>query len=417
MPLLRFAFFICISVVVGWQCHSYEDKTVQNNQDTQEVERRDRLFYRSNTPFVRIRKTPDDKAKILLTLEKGALVEYMYDSTLFETQVRVGGNSYKSTWFYVRTPNNTIGWTQKILFNPLSYIENKELIQKIPSYDPNLIEESLSRSELRERQQVIDQQSIDRLKNKIAEQNLKEVTHIQRIIRYNQSYILGKSNKKTTDVALMETYQFIDKTARNIPDHTLKNYQTLIDDIRSYGSYDTDQDDFCKKLKDNFLHFSIEENTIVVRADLDQLLRIFYRELSEQMRSYIDLYTAIYIKDPRLDLIEISSLKNTLIKSHQFVLKNKDFMYWKKAKEQHEHLLQIILQGENKQPIFNRDNKLKEPYQKLYRSIAEKDDHKEITDAFNELIQHYKKNNWTATDNWLEVTQQIKNKLMSTLEE
>lgn len=413
--------FIFLSLFFLSACDTEE--TVEQGLQTQNYIKQEampRLFMRTQTRRLRVRKTPDLEGTVLRILSEGLIVEYLYDSTNFTTEITYNRKDYNTHWYKIQTADKTEGWVYAAFVKFLPDQENQKVVIQRETAElleaANEKQPQLTPKQQKEQKQPTNNSLVASYKtylNALDKNNPSSVSLA--ISKYNSMFVHHYSNEKTHDAAYVAFHNFYQRMLQVLQRSNSTSYDHLKEEIQRYQRATMQTDPYTRSLGENGFNFAIKDGSVVLAEDVDFLYRIFYRECSTPMRAYMNQYE---LEEPNfwLDneslLISPKKLARWALSWNYFVATYPDFIWHSDAKKRLEQQLNILLRGTNQQPAFNDQSFiLNAAYLKAYRHIVDNYPESKIGQSFAEYIQVLKDNNWKASS---EVTQ-IQNKIMRTL--
>ncbi|MCH2043638.1 MAG: SH3 domain-containing protein [Saprospiraceae bacterium] len=413
---------IFISSTFCIACSSSDSST--NEQHTTErnvIEEKERRFIETTTNRLRIRNTPDLAGIELERLPIGTVVEYLNDSTKFKTEVTIQGKPERHSWLKIKAPSGEEGWVYGGLVRFLSKRENlkivlleKEQQAKQDAADQNNIPQ-FSRPQSN-RKEVVNLDLQNAYKQKINKLNAKDIHATTKAVElYFQ--LFGQANEITCDAGYVLFETFYNQVFEYARQKNWSKYNHLSQEIQTYGITNMNLDETTISLQQNGFCFGVTRQKIILKKDIDFVLRRFYRYVSPAMRAYLDK-TQEEIEKPHIQsdrlLVPTKILADHLVYWERFRLNYPNFVLNNLIEEKQNAYIKILLQGTRKTPAFNPSNKvITEDFKNTYEYIQTTYPNTLLGQS---IIKYYKKleaNNLKNTPEILELRTEIEKNMFS----
>lgn len=393
------------------------NSTTDIEQDSSSIpEFEHRIFLSVNAQNLRIRRTPDLEGEVAVTLPLNSIVEYLHDSTKFTTPITYNGEKYNSHWYKIRTANKIQGWIYGGLAYFLTETENRRIITLEKSNDD--IGSSKSTSKKTAPQQA-DQAILDKYKeqlNKLSSTNPQSISTATSL--YSNTF--SNANTLTRDLGFQSFQSFHSLVLKQLQQQqNFNKYNQFQKEIEVYGKAHMTLDELTIKLGENGFNFGFDKNAsnVYLKKDLDFVARYFYKEVSGEMREYID-QEQLEDETPWLEnnklLISPQQLAkwvifwdNFLIKYPNFVLKNKVFQSFNQKQD-------LLLEGCPKTPAFADNQLLHSNFKTAYIWILEEQGNSRFGVFFKDYYTVLEQQNFKATSTTQKAQSKLKNTLLPT---
>lgn len=403
----QFIFFI--SLLVLFIACDNEETTITTNSDTApqiEEESLPRLFMETQTRRLRVRETPDLEGTVLYILSDGILVEFLYDSTNFTTEIVYNRKTYNANWYKIQTEDKIEGWVYAPFVKFLPKKENQKLVIQRETAElleaANEQQPGISKKQQKEMRQPVNSSLVANYKSYLSSLDKNNPNSIGQAISRFSAVFIGHANENTHDAAYVAFHDFYIRTLQILQGSTNMNqYQHLAAEIKRYKRATMQNDAFCRVLGENGINFSIQDGKVALAEDVDFIYRVFYRECSIPMRAYMNQYQ---LEVPNLWLeqnelrIAPKELARWALAWNYFVVTYPDFVWHSDAKNRLKKQLKLLLQGSDKTPAFDPESDvLKASFLQAYRHITDNYPESKIGRAFAEYTTTLKANNWKTS--------------------
>lgn len=397
-------FFYYLSILLLLFLASCSDNFISaditNNQTrTAKKEQKSRLFVKVNMNNLRVRATPDLEGAVLQRLKAENIIEYMLDSTNFTTMVEMKGEEHHDHWYKVKTDAGNEGWVYGGCIDFLEKKENDRILalkvdaEKRAKASGN--KEGFSSLEIVQKKPEVNDLLLKQYQRFLNAIPVHSPNAIQRAIAYYES-IFPKSIDGTADEAFADLIAFHEQVYQHWKAQgSLKKYQYMAEEIRRYGSPNMQQDAFCRKLNDNALTFGVSAKELVVlKPNVDLLMRQIYRLVSESARSYLEQY-AVEVEKPVLEdqqiVVNITELAAYTIFWDKFLIQYPYAPMKEGIKERRRKYLGLLLRGTSSTPAFDsKTNKLKAEFKDAYERLSTQFGHSPIIEKMQTYHQRLK---------------------------
>lgn len=373
---------------------------ITNNQTrAAQKEQRSRLFMKVTMNNLRVRATPDLEGAVLQRLKDENIIEYMLDSTNFTTMVEMKGKEHHDHWYKVKTDAGNEGWVYGGCIALLEKKENDRILalkvdaEKRAKISGN--KEGFSATEIVQKAPEINTLLLKQYHKYLNAIPVHSPNAMQRAIAYYES-IFPKSVDGTADEAFGDLIGFHEKVHQYWKGQGgLDKYQYMAEEIRRYGSPNMQQDAFCRKLNNNALTFGINSKELVVlKPNVDLLMRQIYRLVSESAREYLEQY-AVEAENPALEdqriVVNVTELAAYTIFWDKFLTKYPYSPMKEGIKERRRQYLGLLLRGTSATPAFDsKTNVLKAEFKDAYERIDTQFGHSPIIEKMQAYHQRLK---------------------------
>lgn len=399
----QFFFFLSLSIFYI-SCDNQETVTSNNNQEPIIKEASlPRLFMETQTRRLRVRETPDLEGTVLHILSDGVVVEFLYDSTNFTTEIIYDRKTYNANWYKIQTVDKIEGWVYAAFVKFLPKARNQKVVIQRETAElleaANEEQPEISKKQQKEMQQPVNKNLVDNYKNYLSNLDKNNPNSIGQAVNRFSTVFIGRANENTQDAAYVAFHDFYNRTLQMLQNTmNKKQYQHLAGEIKRYKRATMQTDAFTRSLGQNGINFALQNGQVVLAEDVDFLYRIFYRECSIPMRAYMNQYQEevpnFWLKQKQL-LITPKELARWALSWNYFVATYPDFVWHSDAKLRLEKQLNILLQGTEKTPAFDPESYvLKAEFLQAYRHITDNYPESKIGRAFAEYTDVLKRNNW-----------------------
>jgi len=209
-PFIFFIFFSTLFVACDNQATVSK---IDNRKEPQiEKEALPRLFMETQTRRLRVRETPDLEGTVLHILSDGVLVEFLYDSTNFTTEIVYNRKTYNANWYKIQTVEKIEGWVYAPFVKFLSKTKNQKVVTQRETAElleaANEQQPKISKKQQKEMQQPVNKELLANYKNylsKLDKNNPKSIGLA--ISRYNSIFI-NYANQNTHDAVYVAFHDF-----------------------------------------------------------------------------------------------------------------------------------------------------------------------------------------------------------------
>lgn len=405
--ILPFFFFISLSTLYI-SCDNPETIDSLDKQELEPVleESMPRLFMETKTRRLRVRETPDLEGTVLHILSDGVLVEFLYDSTNFTTEIVYDRKTYNTNWYKIQTEDQIEGWVYSAFVNFLPKAQNQKVVIQRETAElleaANQQQPEVSKKQQKEMQQPINENLIANYKNYLSNLDKNNPKSIGQAISRFSSVFINHANENTHDAAYVAFHNFYTQILKILQGNTnMSKYQHLASEIKRYKRATMQSDAFTQSLAENGINFALQNGQVVLAEDVDFLYRVFYRECSIPMRAYMNQYQLevpnFWLEQEEL-LISPKKLARWALAWNYFAATYPDFVWHSEAKRRLKKQLNILLQGTEKTPAFDSDSYvLKSEFLQAYRHITDNYPESTIGRAFAEYVTILKANNWKSS--------------------
>lgn len=354
-----------------------------------------RRFFRTQTPRLRVRQTPDLEGAVLQILPEGSIVEYLYDSTTFTTPITYNQKEYDTHWYRIQTEEQNKGWVYTAFVEPLSPSVNQQLIaqREAAALAETANEERSKEIPLPTEAEKIEQLNESLLRtyqSTLSQLNSQQPESVGQAVGRYKSLFIGRANKRTHDAAYVAFRKFYEGVLQHLRQQYKGQFQHLTPELNRYQRADMGANATLQILGDNGFNFALKNGQVVVAEDVDWIFRTFYREASTPMRVYMNQYE---LEEPNFwyqnDALLISpkQLSRWVLAWNYFVATYPDFVWHNDAVRRLSTQLGLLLEGTRKAPAFGANERLREDYKAAYTYIAEHYPNSNIGRAFIRYLE------------------------------
>ncbi|WP_052594670.1 SH3 domain-containing protein [Aureispira sp. CCB-QB1] len=414
---VRFFFFIVLSIYF-YSCDNQETTPLTNTQTpvTLTQEAPPRRFMETITRRLRVRETPDLEGTVLHILSDGVLVEFLYDSTNFTTEIIYNRKTYNAHWYKIQTEEKIEGWVYAAFVQFLPKEQNQKVV--IQRETAELLEAAneerpeFTKKQQKQMQEPVNEGSITNYKNYLANLDRSNPNSIGQAINRFTTLFINHTNENTRDAAYIAFHNFYTNVLKTLQNSTNMNqYQHLATEIKRYQRATMQSDAFTRSLAANGINFGLKNGQVVLAEDVDFLYRVFYRECSIPMRAYMNQYqleVPNFWLDNETLLIAPKELARWTLSWNYFVATYPDFVWHADAKRRLDKQLNILLQGTEKTPAFDPQTYiLKAEFLQAYRHITDNYPESKIGRTFTEYVQTLKRNDWKISSTVTEAQNKV----------
>lgn len=386
-----------------WSCGNEPPKPAPAVSTVKKMiaDEKDRLFLRPLTSYLRVRATPDEEGEILEILKTESILEYLHDSTSFETTVSYQNKEYTASWYKVKTLDTEEGWIYAGLVTFLPDKENQLLAQERAAGEALLAANQSngeSNAEKKEAEQSVQNNILEDYQSYLDRLNASSISSVGLALEQFRIRFAERTNAKTCDAAYIAFdnlhTQVVQSARRSV---NLASYQAIANELLHYGTTNMQQSTYTQQLADNGIRFSLKEGKLTLAKDLDFVYRVFFRECSAVMRAYMGQLQ----EDESMPLVWDEQLKITprqlagwVLSWNYFVAKNPDFVWHSTAKQHLRQQLTLLVNGTAKTPIFDQKQLLQKNYKTAYLYISKNYPDSNIGKAFIAYLTLLEEQEW-----------------------
>jgi hypothetical protein len=411
--IYKFILFLLILTILS--CSEHKPVTINNNPIEIAKEAPPRLFMNTQTRRLRVRETPDLEGTVLKVLQSDMVVEYLHDSTKFTTGITYNRKEYIDHWYKILAVDKTEGWVYAAFVKFLPNEENQKVVIQRETAElleaANGLQPQITKKQKKELIQPINDVLVSKYRTFLSGLDKNSPSSVSQATQKFSGLFVGSSNARTCDAAYIAFHQFYERVLAILNRSNLSSYQHLIGDINRYRKATMRTDDYTRTLALNGFNFALSNGKVVLAEDVDFFYRIFYRECSSQMRSYMNQYQ---LEEPNFWLnsnelfISPKTLARWVLSWNYFVATYPDFPLFSDAKKRLEEKLNILLQGSAQSPAFSASTYvLQENYKVAYYHISDNYPESKIGRAFKEYLDILETNNWKSSTNVTESQNKI----------
>lgn len=403
----QFIFFISIFLLLI-ACNGQETtpETDLNKAPKTKEEALPRLFMETQTRRLRVRETPDLEGTVLNILSDGVLVEFLYDSTNFTTEIVYNRKKYDANWYKIQTADKVEGWVYAAFVKFLPDAQNQKVVTQRETAElleaANEAQPEISKKQQKAMKQPVNKSLISNYKNYLSSLDKNNPQSIGQAISRFSAVFIGYANENTHDAAYVAFHDFYSQVLQKLQGSTnMSQYQHLAGEIKRYNRATMQTNAFSRTLGENGINFSVQNGKVILVEDVDFLYRVFYRECSIRMRAYMNQYQLevpnTWLEQGEL-LLTPKELARWALSWNYFVATYPDFIWNSDAKRRLKKQLSILLQGTEKTPAFDPDSYvLKAEFLQAYKHITDNYPESRIGRAFTEYTTTLKANDWKTS--------------------
>lgn len=378
-----------------------------------------RSFMKVTMNNLRVRATPDLEGAVLQRLKEENIVEYLLDSTNFTTMVEMKGEEHHDHWYKVKTDAGNEGW---VYGGCVSFLDKKEnsriLALKVDAEKRAKANggEGVATIEVAQKAPEVNTFLLKRFQaylNSIAVTNPNAAS---RALAYYES-IFPKSVDGTADEAFRDLMNFYDKIYKHWKTQVNSSkYQYMADDIKRYGSPNMQADALCKKLSANALTFGLDsKDRVVLKPNVDFLMRRLYRLVSDASREYLEQY-AVEVEKKAVEgdevAVNITELAAYTVYWDKFLTKYPYFPMQEEIKGRRLNYLGLLLRGTTATPAFDPATKqLNTAFKDAYQSIDTQFGHSPLIEQMQNYHKRLKNAAYSQTTAVLAAQEEVVNSL------
>lgn len=394
-------YILFLLILTLFSCGGTEISESNNNSTSTEKKELPRLFMRTKINHARVRKTPDLEGAMIYTLKNELLVEYMHDSTTFNTEITYNYKNYNTNWYKIKTFENVEGWVYAAFIEFLTPEENKKVLLQRETTElleaANEKQPQISQKQKKELSQPLNSGLVSSYQNYLNSLNKNDPNSVGLAIARFQATFIG-NNVRTCDAGYVAFHGFYMQTLGVLGRGNFGAYQSLAAEIQRYKGSPMNMDDYTKTLAINGFNLAVKDGKVVLAEDVDFLYRIFYRECSTPMRAYMNQYQLeepnFWLDSEKL-MIHPETLARWVLSWNYIVATYPEFSLYADAKQRLEKQLNILLKGSSKTPVFNQKTQtIQADFLAAYRHITEKYPDSKIGKTFKNYLQVLEENNW-----------------------
>lgn len=355
---------ILLSSIFYASCSSSDTPTdEQNSVKRNVVEEKERRFLETTTNRLRVRNTPDLEGIELERLPMGSIVEYLNDSTKFKTEVSIKGVPEKHSWLKIKATSGEEGWVYGGLVRFLSKRENLKIVlleKEQQAKQDSANQNNIPQFSRPQRKEAINLDLKNLYKEKLNRLSFKKISATTQAVDLYQQ-LFGQANEVTCDAGYVLFESFYNQVFEYARKKSWAKYNHLSKEIQTYGVTNMSLDETTISLQQNGFCFGVAQQKIILKKDIDFVLRRFYRYVSPAMRAYLDK-TQEEVEKPHIQsdrlLVSTKILADHLVYWERFRLNYPDFVLNDLIEERQSKYMKILLQGTRKTPAFNPSNKI-----------------------------------------------------------
>lgn len=338
-----------------------------------------RHFATTTTRNLRLRNTPDLQGEIVeIVMAENSLMEYLQDSTTFETQVGTGNTAMVGRWYKLKSENGNEGWAFGPLLAFKTLAENKAITAQKKAEDLQMQKDSASGKVAaavvaRKKGSDIPNMPIVEAYNQylkgLSDKNIYSVTaaadELQRVCE--------NSTMATADLAFISFRGLLRRVETQVKKtFNAQKYAHLKKELVEYGRVYPNSDSLLWRLEQNGFRLAIVEGNMGLIIDVDFLARQFYRLVSPEMRAYLNQKQleseTNWIENKKL-LVSARKIAEWTVFWSNFADKNTKFVLAPEAQQNAGEYLQILIYGLQNTPAFDKNNKLMPEFKEAYEHI------------------------------------------------
>jgi hypothetical protein len=421
-PPMRYLYLIPFLALFALNSCSNEQLSAEITDTTTRTAKKElaRSFMKVTMNNLRVRATPDLEGAVLQRLKEESIVEYMLDSTNFTTMVEMKGEEHHDHWYKVKTDAGNEGW---VYGGCVSFLEKKEnsriLALKVDAEKrakANGGTDGLNTIEVVQKAPEVNEFLLKRYQAYINAISLSDPNAMSRALAYYES-IFPKSIDGTADEGFADLMTFYEKLYNHWkPNIKLSDYQYMAEDIKRYGSPNMQTDVVCRNLDKNALHFGLNsKNKVVLKPNVDFLMRRLYRLVSDPAREYLEQYAVEQEKQAVEEgqiVVNITELAAYTVFWDKFLTKYPYFPMQKEIKERRMTYLSLLLRGSTANPAFNpKTDQLNTVFKEAYKSIDTQFGHSPLIEELQKYHQRLKNASYAQSSSVLAAQEEVINSL------
>ncbi len=363
-----------------------------------------RYFASTDTRNLRLRSTPDLEGEVveIVPLE-GSLVEYLQDSTTFETQVGKGDNAMIARWYKIRTEKGNEGWAFGALLRFKTLNENKAITAQQKALSLQFAQDSSQKAAIlsaagsnkRALDNKVDEALVAQYGAYVQRLNERSIWHVSMAAEELQR-LCDNASSATTDRAYIQFRAFYQRAENEVrKQYNPAKWASKAADIRQYGRVHTGNDSLLITLELNGFRLSIVEGKVDWTQDVDFLARKFYRLVSPNMRAYLNqlqLESEVYWLENQRLLVPAAKIAEWAVFWSNFADRNTDFLLVSEARQKARYLTTMLIYGLQNSPAFDMQKKLNPDYKAAYEYIIEHSPNSDIGERFIAYYSQLKDN-------------------------
>ena len=368
-----------------------------------------RYFATTNTRNLRLRSTPDLQGEVVeIVPMEGALVEYLQDSTTFETQVGQGQSAMVARWYKIRTEKGNEGWAFGALLRFKTLNENKAITAQQKALALQYAQDSSQKAAIlsaagsnkRALDNKVNEPLVSQYGAYVQRLSERSIWHVSMAADELQR-LCADASSATADRAYIQFRAFYQRAENEVrKQHNPSRWAGKAAELRQYGRAYTGNDSILLTLERNGFRLSIVEGKVDWVQDVDFLARQFYRLVSPNMRAYLNqmqLESEVYWQENQRLLVPAAKIAEWAAFWSNFADRNTEFLLAPEARQRSRQLLTMLIYGLQNSPAFDAQKRLSEDYKSAYEYIIEHSPNSDIGERFIEYYSLLKDNDFKRT--------------------
>lgn len=340
-----------------------------------------RYFATTNTRNLRLRNTPDLQGEVIEFIAmENTLVEYLQDSTTFETQVGQGTTAMLGRWYKIRTDSGNEGW----VFGPLlafkDMTQNKAITAQEKAEAAQMARDSskfgspMAKAKTKKDNGVVNTAFISQYNAFLHRLGDKNVSSVSIAANELQSSCQN-CTPATADQAYVSFRGLLLRVETNLRrSFKAEKYGHLQKELLEYGRVAVGNDSLLWTLENNGFKLGLVEGKINLVIDIDYLARQFYRLVSAEMRLYLNqmqIESETYWVENKKLIVKAKKIAEWAVFWSNFADKNQQFVLQSETLQKSREYLQILIYGLQNSPVFGQNKSLNAEYKEAYEYIIE----------------------------------------------
>lgn len=386
--------FSCLLLLAGCDNSPSKDEIVEQIIDKKNELR---YFATTSTRNLRLRNTPDLQGDVIEFIAmENTVVEYLQDSTTFETQVGQGSTAMLGRWYKIRSETGNEGWAFGPLLAFKNMNENKAITAQEKAEAAQIARDSsklgspTAKAKSKKNNGVVNPAFIAQYNaflHRLGDKNVGSIS----IAANELQNSCQNCTPATADQAYISFRGLLLRVETNIRrTFNADKYRHLQKELLEYGRVAVGNDSLLWKLENNGFKLGIIEGKINLVIDIDYLARQFYRLVSAEMRLYLNqmqIESETYWLENKKLMVDAKKIAEWAVFWSNFADKNPQFALQSEALQKSREYLQILIYGLQNSPVFGKNKSLNAEYKEAYEYIIEISANSSIGE---QIVDYYK---------------------------
>lgn len=408
MPLVSKLIYSALgfSIIFLYSCSDNSANSPKTSNDTLTVlEGRTEIipYVTSNTRNLRVRITPDLQGEVIEVVPiENTVLQYLQDSTHYETKIGQGKETISARWYKLLTPSGKEGWAYGAFISFKSPTENRAIMAQIKADSIKLAKDPHAGTALTNRKrpkgdEIVNEAIVEQYSTYVRKLNENNINSVK-LAADEMQRLVDNASSATADRTFMIFKNFFGRIENTVKRNTnIQQYLHLKEDIKKFGRINTSNMQQLATLEDNGFILAVVDDQLTIAQDIDFLARQFYRLVSPEMRQYlnqIQLESETHWRTQDKLIITPKKLSDWLVFWSNFADSNNKFVLYSAAREKANEYLSILLQGLPNTPVFDSEESLNANYKEAYEHIIETSRDSDIGEIINDYFNVLTKNDF-----------------------